>query len=83
MKTRTVKTGKRQPGWWQEPVTRKAFGTVPLKMSTGAKLFGLSFARYMNKLTFSMFFYLFVLFCFVFLVGTSEIVINASKLISL
>lgn len=72
MKRRTVKTGKRQPGWWKEPgLLEKCFGRGT-PVGTGAKTFGLSFARLYDKIDI---FYVF------FLMGTSEIDVNTSKLI--
>ena len=75
MKTRTEKTGKRQPGWWKEPgLLEKCFG-CGTPVGTGAKTFGLSFARLYDKID---------IFCVrvcVFLMGTSEIDVNTSKLI--
>ena len=50
MKTRTEKTGKRQPGWWKEPgLLEKCFGRGT-PVGTGAKTFGLSFARLYDKI---------------------------------
>ena len=75
MKTRTVKTGKRQPGWWKEPgLLKKSFGRGT-PGGTGAKTFGLSFARLYDKID------IFCVVVVVFLMGTSEIDVNTSKLI--
>ena len=50
MNTRTEKTGKRQPGWWKEPgLLEKCFGRGT-PVGTGAKTFGLSFARLNDKI---------------------------------
>ena len=50
MKTRTENTGKRQPGWWKEPgLLEKCFGHGT-PVGTGAKTFGLSFARLYDKI---------------------------------
>ena len=66
MKTRTVKTGKRQPGWWKEPgLLEKYFGRgTPVGT-----------ARLYDK------FDIFCVCVFFFLMGTSEIDDNTSKLI--
>ena len=74
MNTRTEKTGKRQPGWWKEPgLLEKCFGRGT-PVGTGAKTFGLSFARLYDKIDMC------VCVC-VFLMGTSEIDVKTSKLI--
>ena len=74
MKTRTEKTGKRQPGWWKEPgLLEKCFGRGT-PVGTGAKTFGLSFVRLYDKID------IFCV-CVFFLMGTSEIDVNTSKLI--
>ena len=76
MKTRTEKTGKRQPGWWKEPgLLEKCFG-CGTPVGTGAKTFGLSFARLYDKIDIFC-----VCVCVFFLMGTSEIDVNTSKLI--
>lgn len=73
MNTRTEKTGKRQPGWWKEPgLLEKCFGRGT-PVGTGAKTFGLSFARLYDKIDMCV--------CVCFLMGTSEIDVKTSKLI--
>lgn len=73
MNTRTEKTGKRQPGWWKEPgLLEKCFGRGT-PVGTGAKTFGLSFARLYDKIDMCV--------CAFFLMGTSEIDVKTSKLI--
>ena len=67
MKTRTVKTGKRQPGWWKEPgLLEKYFGRgTPVGT-----------ARLYDKIDIFC-----VCVCVFFLMGTSKIDDNTSKLI--